>query len=499
MPYSTPGAPSTRQDEKQQSFLPYRNEEYLVDWDGPNDPENPQNWPFKKKVIITTTLSFVCLVCTFNSSIFASGQADAGQEFGVGEEVSNLGTALFIAGYSVGPIIFAPMSEQFGRKIPLLSGYFLMAIFTIAGATSKDIQTLMITRFFGGVTGSTPLVLVGSIFADFWSSDVRGIAVCLFAMATFIGPSLGPVVGSFVAESYLGWRWTLYLPAFMSFFMLIVAVFFYSESYPNTILAARARDKRMATGNFAWHHKSEEKPFRLSDIVTVFLTRPIKMFIGEPVVFLLTIYVSFVYAIIYLLLEAVPIAFLGRGWSLGVASLPFISLIIGCAFGAAIIIGFNPYYKRATIKNHGRPTSRARLPPMMCGGCIFPIGFYIFAFSADIKHGSVFWLVPCIGLVFVGCGTLTIFLTAINYLIDIYLMFSASAIAANTIVRSALAAALTMVGGYMFTNMTVEWASLLLALLATIMAPIPFFFFMYDERLRAQSKFAPTFPGKPGH
>ena len=107
-------------------------------------------------------------------------------------------------------MIFAPMSEVFGRKLPLVGGYFLFAIFTIAGATAKDVQTIFLTRFFAGLFGSTPLVLVGSIFADFWPTEVRGIAVCLFACATFVGPSVAPVIGSFVVQSYLGWRWTLY-------------------------------------------------------------------------------------------------------------------------------------------------------------------------------------------------------------------------------------------------------------------------------------------------
>ena len=70
---------------------PFSSDDYLVDWDGPDDPENPQNWSFGRKVTMTAVLSFTCLVCTFASSIFSTGQAAAGREFGIGEEVMELG------------------------------------------------------------------------------------------------------------------------------------------------------------------------------------------------------------------------------------------------------------------------------------------------------------------------------------------------------------------------------------------------------------------------
>ncbi|CCG83650.1 putative MFS multidrug transporter [Taphrina deformans PYCC 5710] len=464
---------------------------YLVEWDGPDDPENPQNWSFARKAWLTALLSMICLVCTFASSIFSTAQHAAGLHFGQPDEVMNLATTLFLFGYAVGPAIFAPLSEKLGRKVPLLGGYFLFAIFTVAGATSKDVQTLMLCRFFSGVTGSSPLVLVAAMFADFWSSEVRGIAVCLFSVMVFVGPSVAPVVGSFIVQSYLGWRWTLYITSIMAFTMLILGVVFITESYPSTILARRAGERRVSTGNFAWHHKSEEKPFRVGEIVTVYLTRPLHMLVKEPIVLLLSVYVAFVYAILYLMLEAVPIAFVrGRGWSNAIATLPFISIIIGCFAGAAVIIGFNPYYIRMMKANQGRPVPKARLPPMIIGGFVFPTGFFIFAWTADIKDGSVFWLAPCIGLALIGGGILLIFLQALNYLIDVYLMYAASAIAANTMLRSALAGIFPLVAGYMFVNMTVKWAATLLGLLALVMAPIPLLFYHFDVQLRRTSKFS---------
>lgn len=58
------------------------------------------------------------------------------------------------------------MSELYGRRLPIIFAAFGFGIFNIAVAVSKDVQTLMISRFFAGFFGSCPLALVGAIFAD---------------------------------------------------------------------------------------------------------------------------------------------------------------------------------------------------------------------------------------------------------------------------------------------------------------------------------------------
>ena len=86
-----PGALHDNSANNEKAEKPFSSDDYLVDWDGPDDPENPQNWTFRAKVVMTAVLSFICLVCTFASSIFSTGQTAAGIEFGVGAEVMELG------------------------------------------------------------------------------------------------------------------------------------------------------------------------------------------------------------------------------------------------------------------------------------------------------------------------------------------------------------------------------------------------------------------------
>jgi MFS family permease len=90
---------------------------------------------------------------------------------------------------------------------------FALGLFSFASATAKDIQTLLITRFFGGVFGGAPLSNVGGVLADVWPATQRGPALLLWGLTITIGPLIAPIVGGalVVAESDVGWRWTEYV------------------------------------------------------------------------------------------------------------------------------------------------------------------------------------------------------------------------------------------------------------------------------------------------
>lgn len=106
---------------------------------------------------------------------------------------------------------FAPLSEVYGRKAAVLTPYFLALVFSFGSAVAKDVQTLMITRFFTGFFGSGPVTNTGGVLSDIWPAQHRGTAMVGYAMAVVGGPCLGPIVGGAISQSYLGWRWTEYV------------------------------------------------------------------------------------------------------------------------------------------------------------------------------------------------------------------------------------------------------------------------------------------------
>ena len=153
----------------------------LVEWDGPDDPENPMNWPLKKKWTVTMLLSLMTLTITFASSVFSAATEVVAHEFDIGLEVAILGTSLFVLGFTFGPLVWGPFSEQFGRMPPLFTGFAIFAVFQIPVAVAQNVETIMLARFFAGFFGCSPLAIVGGAFADFWNPVDRGVAVAIFA------------------------------------------------------------------------------------------------------------------------------------------------------------------------------------------------------------------------------------------------------------------------------------------------------------------------------
>lgn len=168
-----------------------------------------------------------------------------------------------------------------------------------AAATAKDFQTLMLTRFFAGVFASCPLAVVGASFADLFGNETRGIAIAFFSALVFIGPFISPIVGAFITESYLGWRWTEYITGIMGALALVLDLLFLEETYAKTILQARAGEIRKLTHNYAIHHVSEEEVLDFKELFSKHLILPLKLLFLEPIVFLITLYTAFIYGILY--------------------------------------------------------------------------------------------------------------------------------------------------------------------------------------------------------
>jgi len=102
--------------------------------------------------------------------------------------------------------------------------------------------------------------------------------------------------------------------------------------------------------------------------------------------------------------------------------------------------------------------------------------------------------VPTLSGLLTGFGLLAIFLQSLNYLVDAYLMFAASAIAANTFLRSLAGAGFPLFSQYMFKSLGVNWAGTLLGCVALVLVPIPVGFYFYGAKIREKSAFAPTKP-----
>ncbi|KAF2024513.1 MFS general substrate transporter [Setomelanomma holmii] len=470
--------------------LPDR-EEYVVEFSGKEDAMHPQNWPMNKKLYLGAILAFDALSATMGSSIFSSAIRPVSMEFGVISEVGTLGTSLFVFGYAFGPLMWAPFSELYGRKPPIIIAAFGFAIFSIAVAVGKDLQTVLICRFFAGLFGSAPLAIVAAVFADMFNNKVRGLAVAVFSATVFMGPLLAPFIGGFITTSSLGWRWTEYISSFMGFLAFGLLFLFMEETYPPVVLINKASELRRRTKNWGIHAKQEEIEVDFRELIVRNVSRPMRILFTEPIVLLITLYMSFIYGLLYLFLTAYALVFEGvYGWSAGVSGLAYFGMVVGEIIAFIAIVLLNPRYAKQLEANNNIPVPEWRLPISMVGGVLFAGGLFWFGWSG--YTGKVHWIVPVLSGLFTGFGIFSIFLSLLNYIVDAYLMFAASAIAANTFMRSIFGGVFPLFATYMFNGMGIEWASTLLGCVAAVLVPMPVVFYIFGKRIRAKSKFAPA-------
>ncbi|KAK7424210.1 hypothetical protein QQZ08_008698 [Neonectria magnoliae] len=469
-------------------------EEYVVEFDGPDDPMHSQNWPLRKKLLTAAVLGYTTMTASFTSSIFSAATAAVAAEYKVSSEIGLLGTALYVLGFAFGPSLWAPLSELRGRRFPIVIAMFGFSVFSIACATGKDIQTILICRFFSGFFGACPLAVVAAVFSDMFDNRTRGTAITLFSMAVFTGPLLAPFIGGFIVDSSsMGWRWTEYLVSIMGFVAFLLDCIFLEETYPPVILIQKAAELRRRTKNWGIHAKQDEIEVDFKELVQKNFSRPLRLLFTEPIILLLSIYMSFIYGLLYLFLTAYPLVFVGvHGFTLGTSGLTFFGMITGQLLAGASVIAQQPWYIRKLEANNGIPIPEWRLPNVMAGGISFAIGIFWFGWTGYNK--DIHWIVPALSGICTGFGLMSIFLQALNYLVDAYLMFAASAIAGNTFLRSLCGAAFPLFARQMFDGMGIQWASTLLGCVAVVLAPIPFIFYKYGAKIRQRSAYAPTAP-----
>ncbi|PWY86778.1 MFS general substrate transporter [Aspergillus heteromorphus CBS 117.55] len=467
-----------------------RDPAYIVSFDK-GDPDDPKNFSSWYKACLTFQMTMTALVGALGSSILAPGQSAIAEYVNVSEEVAVLATSLYILGWAVGPALWGPVSEVYGRRLGMLPAVFCLGLFSVGTAASKNAASIFITRFIGGVFGSAPISNVGAALSDLYNPKERGTAVTFLAMCITGGPTLAPIIGSaIVTNPMLDWRWLMWIEAILAFAIAIIATFALRETYAPVLLKRKAQETRKKTRNERYWHPHEGASITIENAATKHFVRPLRMLLTESIMACICLYASFTYSLIYLCLQVYPIVFEDeRKYSPVISSLPFLGILIGVMCALAINFANQAWYAKAMRKNSGKPVPEARLPPTIIGGVFLPLGFFWFGWTAAPRYP---WILPTIAGGFIGAGFNIIFQQCLNYLIDTYGPCAASAIAANTMLRSLLAAGIPLAAKPMFNNLGVGPAASLLGGIACLALPIPLIFMKYGPALRRKSAFAPV-------
>ncbi|KAF8527585.1 multidrug transporter [Hysterangium stoloniferum] len=465
----------------------------LVVW-GEEDSGDPRQLSFRRKFWITVFCCMLTINVTFASSSPGSAMTQIAETFKVDKEIALMVTSMFLCGFVAGPTIWAPASELFGRRPVFIGTILAYTLCTVGQAVGKRIVIILITRFFAGVFASVPLANCGGVIADIWDPGQRVIANAMFSGSVFIGPILGPVVGDFIARSTLGWRWIFWIMIVFSVSCWILLLAFLPETYAPILLTRRAQCLRKQDPNkYGKKYAAVERKYHVTKaLVKRAMVRPFTLLVKEPILILVTIYLSIhlvARVVLYSLFSLFPLIWdesrcLGHGWE----GFIFIGVGAGTMIGAVFSIYTQRHYPLLLAKWHGSPPPEERLIGAMYAGPCLTISIFWLGWTGAFY--SIPWWVPALATIPLGASFTLIFISYSSYIVDTYLLFAASALAANIIFRSAVGASFPLFTRQMYEALSIQGGCSLIGGISAALLPIPFFFYKYGTKIRERSKFA---------
>ncbi|KAL4737190.1 putative MFS multidrug transporter [Aspergillus similis] len=458
----------------------------IVGWDGQDDPDNPQNFAAGRKWGLLGLVSAITFISPLASSMFSPAVSYVGTDFGVSNEyLLSLSVTIFLLGYTIGPLLVAPLSEIYGRRIVLSCANWFFVVWQIGCALAPNLPALIVFRLLAGMGGVGSLTLGAGVIADLFPTEQRGMATSIWSLGPLIGPVAGPIAGGFIGES-IGWRWVFWIlliaGGVVSFGIEILNRKTYAPVLIRWNTEKLANELSRTDLHSAYEKSSEQKPSVL-DALKLGLSRPILLLCKSPIVLLLSLYMAFIYGILYLFFTTISSVFEeGYGWSTGISGLAYLGIGIGFMVGLFVIaITSDRIVGKLTARNGGKFEPEMRLVTMMIFSCILPISFFWYGWTAKFEE---FWIIPIIGMAPFGIGMMGVYMPIQTYVIDCYPAYAASANAALTATRSLVGATLPLAGPAMFKALGLGWGNSLLGFIAVAFVPVPIIFNRYGQRIR---------------
>ena len=463
----------------------------VVNWYGPDDPANPQNWTSGQKLVPTLIIDAYTFAVYLGSSIITGSYTGIMRQFDVSQQVVSLTLSMYVMAYGIGPLLWSPLSEipSIGRNSLYIFTFAIFIVLLIPTALVNNFPGLVVLRFLLGFFGSPCLATGPATLGDMYAFGKLPYALSTWAVVATSGPAVGPLLSGYSVPA-TSWRWStwelLWLsgPLFTAFFLLV------PETSPSNILLRRAQRLREQTGQSCFRSQGEidQSKRHPREVVTEALWRPIQTMILDSSIGFTALYVALIYGIYYSFFECFPMVYEGiYGMSLGAQGLVYLSIAIGITVGLVMYLIWIRITWEPAVRTWNIGPPERRLIPALFASFLLPIGLFLFAWTAT---SNIHWIVPTVGIAIMSGGIFMIMQPIFLYLPLSYPNYAASVFAGNTVARSVLAAAIIHCSQPLYVNLGVNRGVSLLGGFTIGCIFGIFALYHYGPSLRARSKFA---------
>ncbi|PWN19458.1 major facilitator superfamily transporter [Microstroma glucosiphilum] len=450
-------------------------------------------WSTGKKWWVLSVIFLVQVSMNFNTSVWPNALDSVETIFGVSQQGARTTQMIFLVFYAFGCELWAPFSEEFGRRPILQLSLFLVNVWQILGAFAPNFGSLLVARALGGVCTAGGSVTLGMV-ADLYDVDNQQYAVAFIVLSSVGGTSIGPVIGGYL-EQYAPYRWIFWTQLIFGGAVQIIHFFTVPETRATCMLDKEAKRRRKAGETHIYGpNELKENRFTLSEFGS-YVIRPFEMFVREPIVLSMSLLSGFSDALIFTFLEAFTPVFEQWGFSPGQLGLAYIPINLGYLIGFLL---FLPVCHRQRVirrtKGNDALLPEARLWLLLFLAPLEPIGLFGFAWTS-LGPPQVHWIAPMIFACLIAIANYAIYMATIDYMIAAYGPYSASATGGNGLARDFLAGISAMYAGPLYTNLPkypLEYASTILACIGVLVMIPVYVLYIKGPIVRKKSKFAQT-------
>ncbi|RPD65656.1 MFS general substrate transporter [Lentinus tigrinus ALCF2SS1-7] len=423
--------------------------------------DEPQQWSTWYRRYISALVCII-LIPTVNltSDTLSFFAQDLAQEFSINSTLLNLTITNFSICFCLGPLLWCPLSEHYGRR-PV----YLLCLdgFTVCAAVSPNAASIVIFRSLAGLFGSACLPLAPAVLSEIWEVEIREREMGIYALY-IIAPSSGVMFGSFLAQKGLGWRGTCWLLSMITGLCTVLVVLTLRESYrPQRAAVDEPEDGTpISLKNAA---DSEQHTYSSLGPATPAMAAPARFWhvIAQPYLLLFHEPIL-VISSMYLAIIGASASIFVRAWAMTlVGHVPVVQLLGGMATSigglAGVIIHNWIIYPRfylpkaaAVAPERVQPEVRLTLAiwaAPLFAGCLFWCGWTL---SPDINV-----VAPIIGSSLLGLSAMWVMQTMYNYIIDIYEGTVATVMAWCTVLMYTFITIFTVHSAEVFGTLGVRW------------------------------------------
>ncbi|KAH8889589.1 MFS general substrate transporter, partial [Thozetella sp. PMI_491] len=442
------------------------------------EDELADKWSWQKKWFVLVVIAIVQTSMNFNTTLYGAGKEGIKQQFGVTEMQAVSGAAIFLITYAFGCELWAPWSEELGRKIVLQLSLFFVNVFCLPVALAPNFASVLVGRALGGLASAGGSVTLG-IVADMYDPEDHQYAIAFVSLSSVGGSIFGAIISGFVESNLenppldypLGWRWSIWIQLFFGLFVQFLHLFV-PETRKTVLMDRIARQRRKADpqrfGNLYGpsEMKTKRERFLNRDMILATWARPFKMLATEPIVICLSLLSGFADALIFMCVQSFGTVYAqwwgtvkddagvlhADPWKIGLTFVP-----IGLAYLVSWAT-FLPAIKKnirdrkrvqedleADAKKRAHVNYEGRMWWLLWTAPWLVIGLVIF--SATSGGPPTHWMGTMVGSFMIGIANYAIYMATIDYMVAAYGEYSASATGGNGFARDFLAGLLTWSAG----------------------------------------------------